>query len=107
MFLRLKVSEAAVNTEMTSAGVLRAASRPFWLGTSTSAVTSAGFRISAMTSSVPAIWGTHFGDTKLPASIRRWPAATRALNHSARWAGDTGVFSFCSPSRKPTSTSVT
>src|SRR5690606_1860595 len=57
-----------------------------------------------MTSSAPAIWGTYLGWTKLTASMRPAPAASSRRVSSARTPGSSTVFSFCRPSRGPTST---
>ena len=61
----------------------------------------------AITAALSAICGTHFGLTKLVTSISRRPAACRRCTSSILAAAATGCFSFCSPSRGPTSTSVT
>jgi hypothetical protein len=52
-------------------------------------------------------WGTHFGETKDPASISRTPVlARRSINSHFVWV--VMVFSsFCNPSRGPTSTTLT
>ena len=49
-------------------------------------------------------WGTHFGLTKLPASIMSIPACVRRLTSSTFTCGGMTADSFCSPSRGPTST---
>jgi hypothetical protein len=59
------------------------------------------------TAALSAICGTHFGLTKLVTSISRNPAACRRWTSSILTAASTICFSFCSPSRGPTSTSVT
>src|ERR1700737_178591 len=50
------------------------------------------------------ICGIAFGDTKAPTSTVRNPASTSASMNAMRSATLTGVFSFCRPSRGPTST---
>src|SRR3954468_18834198 len=61
----------------------------------------------AMTCALSAICGTHLGDTKLVTSISLRPASCRRWTSSIFTAAGTGSFSFCSPSRGPTSTSLT
>src|SRR6186713_2614110 len=61
----------------------------------------------AMTSAASAICGTHFGDTKLVTSISRRPACCSRCTSSILTAAGTICFSFCRPSRGPTSTSLT
>src|SRR5258708_78194 len=62
--------------------------------------------MAAMTSSAPAMAGTSLGWTKLAASMRGRPVADRRSPNSAPTAGARMVFSFCSPSRGPTSVIV-
>src|ERR1700675_4320729 len=50
------------------------------------------------------ICGIAFGDTKAPTSTVCSPAPTSASMNAIRSATLTGVFSFCRPSRGPTST---
>src|ERR1700682_3006430 len=50
------------------------------------------------------ICGIAFGDTKAPTSTVCRPAPTSASMNAMRAATLTGVFSFCRPSRGPTST---
>ena len=54
-------------------------------------------------SAASASWGTHFGCTKLVDSTTGRPAASSRRTNSALVAVGTGAFSFCSPSRGPTS----
>src|SRR5205085_7841012 len=61
----------------------------------------------AMTCALSAICGTHLGDTKLVTSISLRPASCRRCTSSIFTAAGTGSFSFCKPSRGPTSTSLT
>src|SRR6188508_376656 len=61
----------------------------------------------AITAALSLICGTHFGLTKLVTSIWLTPASCRRCTSSIFCAVVTGAFSFCSPSRGPTSTSVT
>src|SRR5215831_19972519 len=57
-----------------------------------------------MTCVASAIWGTHLGDTKLAASMAGKPASvSRSMSPTLISVGTT-VFSFCNPSRGPTST---
>src|SRR3954469_16619650 len=56
------------------------------------------------TSAASANCGTHFGLTKLVASIVRSPVAERRSISAILSAVEIAVFSFCSPSRGPTST---
>src|SRR3990167_1593637 len=60
-----------------------------------------------MTSALSAICGTHFGLTKLVTSISFRPASCKRCTSSILTAAGTGCFSFCRPSRGPTSTSWT
>src|SRR5207249_3427454 len=64
-------------------------------------------RIEAMTRALSDICGTHFGDTKLVASIAGSPASVRRSMSATLISVGTIVFSFCSPSRGPTSTMQT
>src|SRR5687767_12442691 len=54
-----------------------------------------------------AICGTHFGETKAVASTAGSPASARRSMSSSFTAVGTSAFSFCRPSRGPTSTSRT
>ena len=47
---------------------------------------------------------THLGATKLPASTSRQPASTNFLINSTFNSVESSSFSFCNPSRGPTST---
>src|SRR5437762_1439749 len=78
MFLRLKVSLAAVKTAISRAPAARAASNPLRLGTSTGSRAPAGLRSRRRTSSEPAICGTQFGDTNAAGSTTDRPASSRA-----------------------------
>jgi hypothetical protein len=53
---------------------------------------------------VSAICGTHFGETKLPASISLKPASASASISAILVSVATIPASFCKPSRGPTST---
>src|SRR5262245_499057 len=59
------------------------------------------------TSAWSAICGTHFGDTKAVASTACSPASASRSISSTLTAVGTSPFSFCSPSRGPTSTIFT
>src|SRR5262245_8528242 len=61
----------------------------------------------AITCALSAICGTHLGLTKLVTSISRQPAACKRCTSSILTSEPTGMDSFCSPSRGPTSTRVT
>src|SRR5690606_3302654 len=61
----------------------------------------------AITCALSAICGTHLGDTKLVTSISFSPASCRRCTSSIFTAAGTSPFSFCRPSRGPTSTSLT
>src|ERR1700756_4157445 len=61
----------------------------------------------AITSAPSAICGTHFGETNEADSTLRKPAADKRLINSILIAVGTNSFSFCSPSRGPTSTILT
>ena len=56
-----------------------------------------------ISSPASASWGTHFGCTKLVASTTGSPAASRRWMNSALASTGTMPFSFCRPSRGPTS----
>src|SRR6476661_8056538 len=61
----------------------------------------------AMTSAASAICGTHLGDTKLVTSSSVRPASCRRCTRPIFTSAGTWPFSFCRPSRGPTSTSLT
>src|SRR6478736_9467106 len=61
----------------------------------------------AITSAASAICGTHLGDTKLAASILRSPQSARRSISATLSAVGIMRFSFCSPSRGPTSKTQT
>src|SRR5471032_3477284 len=61
----------------------------------------------AMTSALVAICGTHFGDTNDAASMLAKPALVRRSTSSIFTSAGTLSFSFCRPSRGPTSTILT
>jgi hypothetical protein len=56
-----------------------------------------------MSSSASASWGIARGATKLVASISRKPASTSSSMKRAFVSVESGVDSFCRPSRGPTS----
>ena len=56
---------------------------------------------------LPAMRGTHLGETKLPASMADRPVTDSASISATRACTDTACASFCSPSRGPTSTILT
>jgi hypothetical protein len=59
--------------------------------------------IPRITSALSAICGTHSGLTKLVTSMSFRPAACKRCTSSILTAAGTGCFSFCKPSRGPTS----
>src|SRR5580692_5539385 len=63
--------------------------------------------IAAITSVEVAICGTHFGDTNEAASMLTKPARDRRLTSSILTSAGMVSFSFCKPSRGPTSTILT
>src|SRR5215470_7263425 len=58
----------------------------------------------AMTAALSDICGTHFGETKAPASTARRPASASRSMSAILTATGADLASFCSPSRGPTST---
>jgi hypothetical protein len=58
----------------------------------------------ASTWALSAICGTHFGETKAPTSMVCKPASPRRSISSILTAVEMVCFSFCKPSRGPTST---
>ena len=76
-------------------------------GTSTE-YTTPGLRwMRAITSAPSLICGTHFGDTNEVTSIAPKPAAVSRSTSSTLTSAGIICFSFCSPSRGPTSTILT
>src|SRR5471032_2985538 len=63
--------------------------------------------MAAITSLLVAICGTHFGDTKDAASMLAKPALDKRFTSSILISAGTFSFSFCRPSRGPTSTILT
>src|ERR1700733_10467736 len=63
--------------------------------------------IAAITSAEVAICGTHFGDTNEAASMLTNPACDRRLTRWILTSAEIVSFSFCKPSRGPTSTILT
>src|SRR3954469_22172956 len=61
----------------------------------------------AITSAASAICGTHLGETKLVTSISVNPASCNRCTRPILTSAGTWPFSFCRPSRGPTSTSLT
>ena len=98
-----KASLAAPKITTSWAPAASAPSKPFMFGVSTEIRLPAGREMRAMTSAASAICGTHFGDTKDVASSWRTPAASRRSHRSTFTSVETGCFSFCRPSRGPTS----
>ena len=97
---------AEANTAMSSAPAAAARTRPRRLGTSTGKrVCSVKVRAasSGSSSSASASCGTHFGCTKPVASIIHSPASPSLSMNSALADVGTTAFSFCRPSRAPTS----
>ena len=100
---RLNSSVTITTTFTSSSPAARARSSPRSLRTSPIHETAPrGSR--AATASASASCGTRFGLTKLTASIRRTPLATRESISQSLSSVDSTVCSFCSPSRGATST---
>src|SRR5882724_2765716 len=100
---REKPSEAEANTAITLAPACCEASYPFSFGTST--WNSPGRWLTPRSTwSEFTICGIAFGDTNAPTSTVCSPAPISASTKAMRAATLTGVFSFCRPSRGPTST---
>src|SRR5262245_21922536 len=107
MFRRLNVSDAAAKIATSRTPAASARSRPAWLGTSALYRTLGARAIPANTAAASPICGTHFGDTNADTSSREWPAADRRSTNAILAAVGTTACSFCSPSRGPTSTTLT
>ena len=107
MFFRENDSDAAPNTATSCAPAAAAASKPCMFGTSTGYATPGLRRMRAITSALSAICGTHFGDTNAVASTAGRPASDRRSISSTLIAVGIVCFSFCRPSRGPTSTIFT
>lgn len=108
MLRRVNSSLAAVKRAMAWRQADLARSRPLGLGTRAERVASGGLcRSRARRSSASASWGTHFGWTKLVASMRTRPAAARSRTKASLASVGMGVGSFWRPSRGPTSTICT
>jgi hypothetical protein len=104
MFLRLNASDAAVNTATSLAPTARARFVTLLVGHEHRIRDTGGAMDAAKTSLASASCGTHFGLTKLVASIVRSPVAdSRSISAILSGVAMT-FFSFCSPSRGPTST---
>ena len=102
-----KASVAAVKISTCRAPAEIARSYPRSFGTRQMKSMSCRSGRAGTSSSASASWGIAFGLTKLVASMRRQPAS---INRSIRVilsASETGVDSFCRPSRGPTSMSST
>ena len=113
VFFSENASLAAENTAISSSAMplacwyASAASSPFMFGTSTGNRVPGRRAIADSTSAVPAICGTHLGDTNAPDSTIERPAdASRSIS-ATRVATGMLPGSFCSPSRGPTSTTRT
>ncbi len=107
MFLRLKVSDAAakIPTSLTPAACAR--SSPVRFGTRAEYRVPAAREMPANTSAASAICGTHFGLTNADTSITGRRAAVNRSTNAILSVVLTAADSFCSPSRGPTSTTVT
>src|SRR5437879_5823258 len=107
MFFCENASDAEPKITTSSAPAASAASKPFMFGVSTE-YTTPGLRVMpAITSAEVAICGTHLGDTKEAASMLAKPACVRRLTSSILTSTGMVSFSFCRPSRGPTSTIFT
>ena len=106
-FLRANVSVADPKIAMASRPSSSARSRPRSLGTRAGrrrpVASPPDAARPARTSSASPICGTHFAGTKDVVSIVCRPAASRRRMNSTFVAAGTTVFSFCRPSRGPTS----
>ena len=100
-FLAAKVSVADPKIATDDTPRSSARSSPRSLGTRTGIVPRWSTIVSR--SSASASWGTHRGDTKLVISTVWSPAASIRRTNSALTSTGTIDFSFCNPSRAPTS----
>src|SRR6185312_1522100 len=104
MLRRENDSLAATNTAISSARAASAPSKPFMFGTRTGYATPGLRRMRAITSATSARGGTHLGDTKDVASTAAKPASDNMSMSRTLPSVATTAFSFCRPSRGPTST---
>ena len=107
MLRRLNASDAALNTATSVAPTARARSYPCSFGTSTGYATPWRRWMPVKTSAASASCGIHFGLTKLVASMLDRPVAVSRSISAILSAVATISFSFCRPSRGPTSTILT
>ena len=107
MFRCENASDAEPKITTSSAFAASAASKPCMFGVSAEYSVPGRRSMPAMTSVLVAICGTHFGETNDAASMLVKPARDRRSTSSILTAADTASFSFCSPSRGPTSTILT
>src|SRR5687768_4872529 len=107
MLRRLNVSDAAakIATSVTPAACAR--SRPARLGTSAVYLVAGARSMRARTSAASAICGTHFGLTNAVTSTTDSPERASRFTNETLSAVEIATFSFCNPSRGPTSTMVT
>jgi uncharacterized membrane protein (UPF0136 family) len=107
MFFCEKASLAAPKITTSSAPAAAAPSKPFMFGVSTEYSVPGRRVMPAITSAPSAICGTHFGETNDAASMLTKPASVSRLISATLTSVGTIAFSFCSPSRGPTSTILT
>ena len=107
IFFCVKLSDAAVKTATSLQPTASADSKPFKFGVNKLKLTSVSFESWANSSSLCAICGTHFAETHEPTSIFLRPVLTKSKIRFLRSLSVSGVFSFCRPSRGPTSTILT
>ena len=99
-----KPSLAQTTTLASSQPLATARSQPRSLRTSPMRETPGSRGSAAMISSAPAICGTRLGFTNETTSMRRTPLASRRRTNSTFTSASRTAFSFCRPSRGPTST---
>src|SRR5918995_5391580 len=107
MLRRLKVSDAAAKMATSLTPAAWALSRPARLGTNAVYLVPCARSMRASTSAASAICGTHFGLTKAVTSTTGRPALESRSTNATLSAVEIAALSFCSPSRGPTSTTVT
>src|SRR5690606_27686671 len=107
IFLWVKLSEAAVNTATSLQSTANADSKPFMFGVSKLNWIFGSLGKLANSVSLSAICGTHLAETQEPTSIACKPVFIRSRIRFLRSSSVKGVFSFCRPSRGPTSTILT
>ncbi|MCY1540165.1 hypothetical protein D9M68_757870 [compost metagenome] len=107
MFFCENASLAAPKITTSSAPAAMAPSKPFMFGVSTEYSVPGRRWMRDITSAPSAICGTHLGETNEAASILTKPASVSWLTSATLTSVGTMAFSFCRPSRGPTSTIFT